>query len=234
MRYASVVALCLLSMLGMTVSGNQEVADSHNSFINGIVHGGESITCDLPGSQQIRNIDSKIPTINRRGKKTYSGMCVFTSIEMAALYSGLEQMRGFRDWCAENYEGGGWPDKVDECLKAYFTAKGIAPIRYIQYEGADPEKILDLCEKTGRMASMRYGYSPRYGEPIQHMVNLVMFRNDYGVVLDNNFIGEDRYEWVARKELLRRSVYPNKVAWVFAWLPPGPPPSPRNKKQETK
>lgn len=220
--------LCL-SVLVLSQAGHAE-----NSFINGLTHNGESITCDLPGSQHIRNIGSKVPTIDRRGHKEYAGMCVFSSIEMAALYAGLEQMRGFRDWVASKYEGGGWPDKVDEVLAAYFAEKKIEPIKYIQYEGTSPETVLDLCEKTGRMASMAYGYSPRYGTSIQHMVNCVMLRNDYGVVLDNNFPGENAYEWVPRPELLRRTIYPNKTAWVHVWCPPGPPPSPRNKKKEVK
>jgi hypothetical protein len=197
-------------------------ATAQNSFINGLTHGNESITCDLPGSQHIKNIGSKIDG---------SGMCVFTSVEMAALHAGLEQMRGFRNWVADKYAGGGWPDKVDKCLTAYFKEKNLPPIPYIQYEGKNPEQILDLCEKTGRMAGITYGYSPRYGQAIQHMTNAVMFKNDYGVVLDNNFPGEDRYEWVTRAELIRRTIYPNRSAWVFVWLHQGPPPSPRNKKE---
>ena len=31
---------------------------SQSSFINGITHNGETITCDLPGSQHIQNIGS--------------------------------------------------------------------------------------------------------------------------------------------------------------------------------
>lgn len=205
-------------------------AYGQNSFINGLAHDNESITCDLPGSQHIKNIGSKVPSYDKRGRPYYAGMCVFSSVEMAALYAGLEQMRGFRDWAATKFQGGGWPDKVDVVLAAYFKEKNIAPIPYIQYEGKDPAEILSLCEKTGRMASMTYGYSPRYGEPIQHMVNGVMYRNSYGVVLDNNYPGEDRYEWVASNELTRRTIYPNTTAWIFVWLHPGPPPSPRNTK----
>lgn len=210
MRFASILILLLCNI----------AASAQESFINGISHGNETITCDLPGSQHIKNIGSK---------KDRAGMCVFSAVEMAALYSGLEQMRGWRDWCANKYDGGAWPEKIDRCLAAYFKEKNITPISYMQYEGKNPEKVLDLCEKTGRMAGITYGYSPRYGQSIQHMTNAVMFRDDYGVVLDNNFPGEDRYEWVTRKELIRRTIYPNRSAWVFVWLPPGPPPSPKNK-----
>jgi hypothetical protein len=198
---------------------------AQSSFINGLTHNGENITCDLPYSQQMKNIGSKLDG---------SGMCVFTSIEMAARYAGLEQMRGFRDWVASKYPGGGWPEKVDEVLAAYFKEKNLNPLHYVQYEGKSPEIILDLCEKTGRMAAITYGYSPRYGTSIQHMTNAVMFRNDFGVCLDNNFPGEDKYEWVTRKEFIRRTIYPNKTAWIFVWIHPGPPPSPKNKKEVVK
>lgn len=207
------LCLLLLPLIGLAQSGA-------SSFINGVTHDGQSITCDLPGNQHIKNIGSRIDS---------AGMCVFSSIEMSALYQGLEQMRGWRNWCAQNYRGGGWPEKVDSCLAAWFKTKNIAPLPYIQYQGRNPENILDLCEKTGRMASMTYGYSPRYGGPIQHMVCNVMFRQNYGVVLDNNFPGEDRYEWVTRQELVRRTIYPNKSAWVFVWVAAPPPPSPRNR-----
>ena len=196
-------------------------ASAQSSFINGLTHQGYDITADLPGSQQIRNIGSK-----RDG----AGMCVFSAIEMAALHCGLEEMRGWRNWCAANYKGGGWPAKVDKCLADWFHAKQLAPIGYVQYQGRDPAKILDLIDKTGRMGCMTYGYSPRYGGPIQHMTNCVMFREKYAVVLDNNFPGEDRYEWMERKELVRRTIYPNASAWVFCWTPAAPPPSPRNLK----
>ncbi|HEV3143069.1 MAG TPA: hypothetical protein VGZ47_04205, partial [Gemmataceae bacterium] len=59
---------------------------------------GEILTVDLPASQHIKNIGSKID---------HAGMCVFTSVETAANWSGLAGWRGFRDWCAERYLGGG-------------------------------------------------------------------------------------------------------------------------------
>ena len=197
-----------------------QTAHAQKSFINGVIHGNDTITVDLPGSQQFQNIGSK-----RDG----AGMCVFSAIEMAGLSCGLEQMRGWRNWCAENYNGGSWPEKNDACLRDWFAYKKIPPIPYIQYEGKDPAPFMELCEKTRRPFGMTYGYSPRYGgRSIQHMVTGVMFRSNYGVALDNNFPGEDRYEWVDRDEFIRRTIYPNKSAWLFCWLPPAPPLSPRN------
>lgn len=206
------LTLVLLLMLGND-------AQAQKSFINGIMHGTETITVDLPGSQHIQNIGSK---------KDGSGMCVFSAIEMSALACGLEQMRGWRNWCAERYLGGGYPSKVDKCLADWFVYKNLPPIPYIQYEGKDPAPFMDLCEKTRRPFGMTYGYSPRYGRTIYHMVTGVMFRGKYGVVLDNNFPGEDRYEWVERPEFIRRTIYPGTQAWLHCWLPPAPPLSPRN------
>lgn len=208
----------ILVMLVLLLLGTP--AHAQKSFINGIMHDKDTITVDLPGSQHIQNIGSKLGT--------HDGMCVFSAIEMAALACGLEQMRGWRNWCAEKYEGGGYPGKVTKCLNAWFDYKKIPSIQYIQYEGKDPGAFMDLCEKTRRPFGMTYGYSPRYGRKVYHMVTGVMFRNKYGVVLDNNFPGEDRYEWVERSEFVRRSIYPGTQAWLFCWLPPAAPLSPRN------
>jgi hypothetical protein len=159
-----------------------------------------------------------------------AGMCVFTSIEMAARYQNLEAMRGWRDWCASKYPGGGYPQKVDQLLQAWFTAKSLPAIPYLQYEGKDPEQIMTLIDQTNRMACITYGTSPRYGGgSIAHMVDAILFRGNFGVVLDNNFIGDDKYEWMPRSELLRRMKYGQGSAWVFVWLTPGSPPPPKAK-----
>ena len=55
-----------------------------SSVINSREHEGEIITCDLPLSEMIRNIGSKLDG---------AGMCVFSSIEMAARWQGLEEWR---------------------------------------------------------------------------------------------------------------------------------------------
>lgn len=190
---------------------------AQTSFVNGPSHEGLELTCDLPEAEHIKNIGSKIDG---------AGMCVMSSIEMAARFDGLEQLRGLRDWCAQ-FPGGGYPAKVDEQLAKFFKEKGIAPVPYMQYEGNSPEKILDLIDRTGRMACITYGYSPRYGQRISHMTCCAMFRGKWGVVLDNNFIGDSQYEWVERAELVRRIKIGS--AWVFVWLSPPSPPSPKNR-----
>jgi hypothetical protein len=47
-------------------------------------------------------------------------------------------------------------------------------------------------------------------------------------VLDNNFIGEQSYEWMDRAELVKRIKHPNGRAWVFVWLMAAPPLPPFN------
>lgn len=191
---------------------------ARSSFINGREHEGEALTCDLPEIEHLTNVGSRVD-----GR----GMCVMSSIEMAARWQGLESLRGLRDWCAKQ-PGGAYPAKVDRQLRDFCAARGISIPRYLQDEGRNPDPVLDLCEKTGRMACMTYGYSPRYRGAIAHMVCCAKFNGQWAVVLDNNFPGEHKYEWMSRDELLRRISFPDGHAWVFVWLAPPPPPIPRN------
>ena len=192
------------------------------AVVNGRVFQGEEIGADYPPQLHMRNIGSHIDG---------AGMCVTTSIEMSARFQGLDQITGLRDWAA-NEPGGASPDKIDNQLPRFAKAKGIKLPDYLQYEGPNPEKILDLCQKTGRMASITYGYSPRYGGQIAHMVCCPSFSAKFGVVMDNNFIGgvdrEHLFEWMDRDEIVRRMKYPGSTAWVFVWLAPAPPPIPHN------
>ena len=75
------------------------------------------IQIDFPLSEHITNIGSK---------KDGAGMCVMSSIEMAARWSNLEAMRGLRDWCAKE-PGGGWPEKVDKQLAKYVKEFQVTP-----------------------------------------------------------------------------------------------------------
>src|SRR5262249_6727012 len=69
--------------------------------------GTTEVQCDLPASERIRNIGSRVDG---------AGMCVMSSITMAACWGALEEMRGLRDWCAQQ-PGGGYPAKVDRQLR---------------------------------------------------------------------------------------------------------------------
>lgn len=199
-------------------------AQAGKAIVNSTMHDGSKIACWLPDNEQMRNIGSKLDG---------SGMCVCTSIEHAARYQGLDGMRGFRDWAAANYRGGGWPEKVDQLLAAYFKKKGMTPIPYIQYEGKNPEEVMEVIQRSGRCACITYGYSERYGTRIAHMVNAVLYDSKWCVVLDNNFVGNDKLEWMERPELVRRMRLDmsgrQSTAWVFCWLTPGSPPAAKRK-----
>lgn len=225
MKNIALFALFLAAPLTLAQIGDT------SSKVAGPVYDGQQLTVDLPPQEQIRNIGSK---------KDGAGMCVFSSIEMAALAQGLEQMRGWRNWCAENYTGGGWPARVDQLLEAWWKHKGIDPIPYYQYEGRDPEAVLSLIDRTGRMACITYGWSPRYGQQIAHMTCCPSFRGKFGVCLDNNFVAKkvgdkwvEEYEWMDRAELCRRTKIGSGSAWIFCWLTPPPPPPARSPPKES-
>lgn len=194
------------------------LSTSESSRINGRTLDGDEITCDLPASEHLANIGSRVD-----GR----GMCVMSSIEMAARWQGLAAMRGLRDWCARQ-PGGAYPAKVDRQIREFCEAHGVPVPPYVQYEGSAVGPLLDLCDRTGRIACVTYGDSPRYGRTIAHMVCCVRYGPRYGVVLDNNFPGVDSYEWMTRAELQRRVRHPTGRGWVFVWLAPPPPPPPCN------
>jgi hypothetical protein len=126
-----------LALLLVTTNGDAQ-RGAPSSIIAGRTYDGEEIACDLPGKEHIKNIGSRVDG---------AGMCVFSSIEMAAVWQGIDSFRGFRDWCATHYPGGGYPAKVDQLIAAYCKAKQIDPIpAYVQYEGRDPGPILLLCD----------------------------------------------------------------------------------------
>jgi hypothetical protein len=50
------------------------------------------------------------------------------------------------------------------------------------------------------MCGVNYGYSPRYKSKISHMVDCVHMTDKWAAILDNNFPGEDQYEWMAPDE----------------------------------
>jgi hypothetical protein len=191
---------------------------SEKAFVAGRQHANEVLDCDLPGDMQFKNIGSRADG---------SGMCVMSSIEMAALWQGLDEYKGLRDWCARE-PGGGYPEKVDKQLAAYARAKGLPAPRYLQYEGPDVEPVLEAALRSGRMACITYGWGERYGQSIAHMVCCPKYSGQFAAVLDNNFPGEANYEWMTRGELARRVKLPRNSGWVFVWLAPPPPPSPRN------
>lgn len=209
----------VLPLAAMAVMVIPTLLFCQSSTVDGPIHQGQELTVDLPHAEHMRNIGSR-----RDG----AGMCVMSSIEMAARWAGMEEYRGLRDWCA-NEPGGAYPGKVDDQLKRFALAKGLPAPKYIQYEGPSPENLLELCRRTGRMVCCTYGRSPRYGRgSIAHMVCCPHHTSEWSAILDNNFPGSDSYEWMSPKEAVSRMKHPGMNAWLFVWLAPTPPPPPKN------
>ena len=173
----------------------------------------EQIQIDLPASEHLKNI----------GGRDGSGLCVFTSVEHSGRWQNVEQLTGFQGKMKKE-DGGGWPEKVDKMVAKY--APGTT---YLQYSG-DDTTLLKLAIKTGRMPAVTYGYSPRYGGNgrIAHMVNLVHLSPKWAAILDNNFPGDDKYEWMAPAEFSRRWKLGGGGWAVFLLSPPPPPPPAAN------
>lgn len=202
-------ALLLPASRPSVAMSRPQPSPASGDHIGGSTFDGRTLSIDLPQSEHLKN----------KGGRDGAGLCVFTSIDHASRWQNETDLIGFRDFMTK-YPGGGYPEKVD----AYIKKK--APdgqVDYIQSTTADV-KLLELALKTGRMVCITYGYSPRYGENIYHMVNLVYLDDKWGVVLDNNF--PDTYEWVPRDELLRRWKIQDG-GWQVILLNPPPPPAPK-------
>lgn len=181
-------------------------------------NGATQIHCDLPGQFHIKNV----------GGSDGAGLCVFTSCEHSGWWQNIRQLHGFQDWMKRK-PGGGWPEKVDKMLKEYCQEQGLPVPPYIQVEGKDLE-ILKLACRTGRMPAVTYSRSPtgRYGGGrIAHMVSLPHADDQWFAVLDNNYIGEDQYEWMSPREFEEANL--GSAVWSVIFLGPPPPPVPRNK-----
>lgn len=176
---------------------------------------------DFPAEQWIRNIGSRLDG---------AGMCVFSSWEMMCRFAGLECFRGFRDWCAQNYRGGGYPTKLDALIRAWCQAKNLAKADFDpdqdfwQYEGPSADAAIEAL-KSGRMVQSTLYRSPRYRWKVYHMVNLAHFDQHRFAVLDNN--GNDHYDWGRAEQALSWLTEGRRI-WLVGLRRPGPPPSPTN------
>lgn len=206
MRYASVF---LTALLAANVGGKT-------------AKDGTEIQVDLPGTQHLMNC----------GGSDKAGLCVFTSIAHSARWQRVELLENFRDWMKQ-YPGGGYPEKVTQKIAEIAKEKGVPPPAYIQIEGG--REVLDTLRAalaSGRMPGVTYSYSPSgryYGKKIAHMVSLVHLDQKWACVLDNNFPGEDKYEWMSVEEFLR-TFTGGRSGWAVVLLDPGPPPLPWNQK----
>jgi len=178
--------------------------------------GAEEIQIDLPGSQQMKNT----------GGKDGAGLCVFTSIEHAGRWQNVESILGLQQKMTRE-QGGGYPSKVEKMLAKYCDGA-----QYLQYEGSDPA-LIKLALTTGRMPSVTYGYSPRYSGKIAHMVNAVHLTEKWAAILDNNFPGDTKYEWMTPAEFKKRWVS-GGGGWAVVVIAPPPPPMPYNEGEPVK
>lgn len=191
------------------------------AWIGGPKHiDGTEVACDIPHEKWMEN---SVGTDN-------SGLCVFTSINVAAFWQHVKEAWDFQQKMRREL-GGGWPEKVDKMIAKYCPG-----VEYVQYEGPD-SSILDLAIKSGRMPCVTYGFSERYqdkngrGGQIAHMVNLVHLDSKWACVLDNNFVAPASLEWMSRDEFFRRwklGSRGNKDGWAVVLLRPPPPPVPHN------
>jgi hypothetical protein len=178
--------------------------------------GAEEIQIDLPGSQQMKNT----------GGRDGAGLCVFTSIEHAGRWQNVDSILGLQQKMTRE-QGGGYPSKVEKMLAKYCDGA-----QYLQYEGSDPA-LIKLALTTGRMPSVTYGYSPRYTGKIAHMVNAVHLTEKWAAILDNNFPGETKYEWMSPAEFKKRWVS-GGGGWAVVVIAPPPPPMPVNESEPVK
>jgi hypothetical protein len=96
--------------------------------------------------------------------------------------------------------------------------------------GKETLDVLRTALKMGRMVSCTYSISPtgRYGGGrISHMVNLVHLDDKYAAILDNNYIGDTKYEWLTIDEFVK-TYTGGRAGWAIVLLDPGPPNLPYN------
>jgi hypothetical protein len=184
--------------------------------------------CDLPASEHLRNRGGNDRTReNPRGEPGKGlGLCVFTSVELAARWQGVQELLGFQEWMTQR-PGGGYPEKLDRMILAFCTERKQARPCYVQHIGGD-EAFLALALKTDRMPCVTYAgrdgfYKDAAGRDtwIDHMVNLAHLDDRTAAIIDNNRPGV--WVWMSRQDfLLRWRARGN--GWAVVLLDPPPPP----------
>lgn len=181
---------------------------------------------DVPVSPNGTRATISLPTLMHQrntGGSDGSGLCVFTSAEMAGWgWQNLEALKGFQKWM-EKKPGGGWPEKFDDMLKEFCDERGIEVPPYVQHVGGD-SRFLELCLKTRRAPCITYaGNDGFYNEDIWHMVVLSHLDANEAAIIDNNRPG--KWIWMSRDEQLSRW-HLNTVGkgWAYVFLTTPPPP----------
>lgn len=166
-------------------------------------------TVDIPVQQHIRNV----------GGSDGAGLCVFTSVELAARWQNVATLHGFQKWMTQR-PGGGWPEKLDDMIAQY---TGGLFTDYLQHTGGDVA-FLDACMQTGRSVAVTYnGRDDFYGRArtIAHMVNLAYLDQNVACIIDNN--RPEVWVWMTRAEFVSRWS-PRRDGWAVVLLGSPPPP----------
>jgi hypothetical protein len=184
--------------------------------------GKTEIQCDLPGKEHRHNISS-------RGQ----GCCTQTSVHHSAVWQNVDALKEFHTWVQKKgLPGGSYPQEMDKRIKMICQDRGLPAPPYLNVQGG--KEVLDLLKAAlgaGRMVCVTYSFSPtgRYGgQRISHMVNCVHMDEKYAVILDNNYEGEDKYEWLSIDEFMRTFTGGGKTGWAVILLDPGPQSLPWN------
>src|SRR5947209_1446196 len=99
------------------------------ALVGGPTHpDGSEVDLDLPAERHQKNLPG------RDG----SGLCVFTSIGMAADWANVEPLIGFRDYMT-HHPGGGYPEKVTEYIQRLCRERSMPEPAYLQIQSSDLE-----------------------------------------------------------------------------------------------
>ena len=179
---------------------------------------GTQISCDLPGSLHQKNT----------GGSDGAGLCVYASARHAGRWQNDPLFDAVFEWM-KRHPGGSYPEKFDRTLKQCAKELNLPVPEYLQVTNSRDLEILRLACQTGRMPGVTYERSPtrRYnGQRIAHMVSLPHADAAWFCVLDNNYPGADKYEWMSPDEFLR--VCNPGGYWAVILLSPPPPGPPTN------
>ena len=177
---------------------------------------GTELQVDLPGNLHRKNTASK-----------GLGLCVFTSIHHAGLWQDVPAVQEMPRWMiSKGIAGGGYPAKVAQLIPKISQDRGLPTPEFVQAEHYDFDLLKQVCG-SGRMACTTYSRSPtgRYGGMhVSHMVNVVHADDKHVVVLDNNYVGENAYEWMTPDEFRKAG----GLEWMVAFVDAPPPMPPHN------
>jgi hypothetical protein len=203
-------ALLLLTLCCLAAGRDPGVGAS----VGGPEKDGTRLACELPGSLHQKNT----------GGSDGAGLCVYASARHSGLWQNNAAFAELFHWM-KKHPGGSYPTKFRKTLEQFCKERGYPVPPLVQIESSDLE-ILKLACRTGRMPGVTYSFSPtkRYGgQRIAHMVSLVHADDRHFVILDNNYIGENAYEWMTPEEFTRTYAGRSR-GWAIVLLTAPPPP----------